>query len=412
MKNILEDETKFEEFLNLYKRYFQGRKDVVARHWASNQLSGYAPICNNHLKNDLCRIRDKVKKPCNECPNKDHTPLDDILLSNHIFGHHILGIYPLLQDNTCWFVAADFDDHDGKRDPLADIKEFYKVCSADKIPCYVLRSKSGKGYHVYLFFDQPVPAWKARVVAFSFLKDAGVTQKNEQLTSFDRLLPNQNKLSGLGLGNLIAYPFQGKAAEKNNTLFLNPETNFENPFSDQLEVLRNISTISESDLDRFIDERGLGEEKVSSKEIELSPMNHSCGSSGDADKILKCDFIRYCQENQAEVTEPQWLAMISNVSRISPGGLDLCHEYSKDYPGYSRQETEDKIHHAINGSPPITCIHIKDNLFNCGKDCGVKSPINLIFRKSISKKLRDLEEAKQTLGNIIDLSNKDRKSSF
>jgi hypothetical protein len=412
MKNILEDETKFEEFLNLYKRYFQGRKDVVASYRESNQFRGYTPICNNSLKTGLCRIPDKVKKPCNDCPNKNHAPLDDILLSNHIFGHHILGIYPLLQDNTCWFVAADFDDHDGKRDPLSDVKEFYEVCRADKIPCYVLRSKSGKGYHVYLFFDKPVPAWKARVVALSFLKDAGVTQNNEQLTSFDRLFPNQNKLSGLGFGNLIAYPFQGKAAEKNNTLFLNPETNFENSFSDQLEVLRNISTLSESDLDRFIDERGLGEEKVSSKEIELSPMNHSCGSSGDADKILKCDFIRYCQENQAEVTEPQWLAMISNVSRISPGGLDLCHEYSKDYPGYSRQETEDKIHHAINGSPPITCIHIKDNLFNCGKDCGVKSPINLIFRKSISKKLRDLEEAKQTLGNIIDLSNKDRKSSF
>ena len=107
------------------------------------------------------------------------------------------------------------------------------------------------------------------------LKDAGVTQKNDQLTSFDRLFPNQNKLSGLGFGNLIAYPFQGKAIEKDNTLFLNPEPNFENSFLDQLEVMRNILTISESDLDQLIGERDLRQEKVSSKTIELSPISNA-----------------------------------------------------------------------------------------------------------------------------------------
>ena len=141
--------------------------------------------------------------------------------------------YPLLQDNSCNFIAADFDNHNGDREPLQDVKAYCEACQIQDIPCYALRSKSGKGYHVYIFFSTPVPAWKARVVAFALLQEAGVIGDDVKLSSFDRLFPNQDELTGKKLGNLIALPFQGQAAHHDNTLFLNPDTNFIKPFDTQ-----------------------------------------------------------------------------------------------------------------------------------------------------------------------------------
>ena len=97
----------------------------------------------------------------------------------HIKGDHILGVYPLLTDNTCWFLAFDFDNHDGKRDPLKDVLQLYAVCEVQEITCYVLRSRSGNGYHVYIFFDSPVPAWKARLVGLALLQEAQLVDDDE-----------------------------------------------------------------------------------------------------------------------------------------------------------------------------------------------------------------------------------------
>ena len=103
-------------------------------------------------------------------------PLTDEILNDHFEGREFLGVYPLLEDNTCWFIAADFDKHDEKDicDPLADVKKFYDVCEVNEIPCYVLRSRSGNGFHGYIFFDKNVIAWKARLVTFEILKEAEV----------------------------------------------------------------------------------------------------------------------------------------------------------------------------------------------------------------------------------------------
>lgn len=239
--------------IELFRNIFKGRQDIVPRFWKSKdgQRAGYTPLCHNEWKKDVCQ------KPCRNCTNADYIPLSDSLILDHFKGTHILGVYPLLEDNTCHFVASDFDNHNGARSPLEDVKTFYEVCQVQGLPSYVLRSKSGNGYHVYIFLSSPVPAWKARIVAFALLQEAGVIGDDIELSSFDRLFPNQDELSGKGFGNLIALPFQGMAGKQDHTLFLDPETRFKERLKDQGEALSDIQRVPESKLDDLIQEWGL-----------------------------------------------------------------------------------------------------------------------------------------------------------
>lgn len=225
------------EQINLFKKAFRGRTDVVAEYWINNNGScGYSPICSNKFKK-VCRIAKGSSKPCDDCPGKNYTPLSDELIADHFASKRILGVYPLLQDNTCYWCAADLDNHDGTKDPLADVIAYYKTSSKHSIPLYVLQSKSGKGFHAYIFFKEPVAAWKARAVCFWLLQEARAVDPTVNLNSFDSLFPKQDELSGEGLGNLIALPFQGAAIEKGNTIFLDPVSGFTKPLMDQWRVL-------------------------------------------------------------------------------------------------------------------------------------------------------------------------------
>ena len=233
--------------IDIFKSIFHGRRDIIPKFWQSKSgRCGYSPLCRNEWKKGICN------KPCRACPSADYVPLTDELILKHFKGSHVLGVYPLLEDNTCNFIAADFDDHAGDRNPLEDVKAFVEVCEVQDIPCYVLRSKSGKGFHVYVFFSSPVPAWKARLVVFALLQEAGVAGEDAELSSFDRLFPNQDELTGKGIGNLIALPFQGQAARQGHTLFLDPHINFSAPYNNQWDVLFNIKKIDESILDDLI----------------------------------------------------------------------------------------------------------------------------------------------------------------
>jgi hypothetical protein len=253
------NDNNHEVLTEFYKAAFKGRSDVVARYWKSRKgNSGYAPICANEWHQGICQ---KPGKSCRNCPNKDYVPLNDDLLIKHLDGGHILGVYPLLADNTCRFIAFDFDNHDGARDPLRDVREFYSVCEVKEIQCYVLRSKSGTGYHCYLFFDAPVPAWKARLVGFALLQEAQVVGDNVTISSFDKMFPSQDELAPTRpLGNLIGMPFQGNAAKDGHTLFLNPGTDFQEIFPDQLEALKSISRVTEAKLNQVIQDWGLTKE--------------------------------------------------------------------------------------------------------------------------------------------------------
>jgi hypothetical protein len=352
-----------------FKHAFAGRQNVVPKFWqAKTGKSGYSPLCKKEWQEGICQ------KPCRSCSNADYIPLSDSLILDHFKGKHILGVYPLLQNNTCHFIAADFDDHQGGRDPLADVTAYYEACQVQDIPRYLLRSKSGKGYHAYIFFNAPVPAWKARIVAFALLQEAGVIGDDAKLSTFDRLFPNQDELTGRGFGNLIALPFQGQAARNGHTLFLDPESGFQTPFGNQWEILAEIKKASESQLDELVQSWNLKRETVSK--------TYGGGKNGNKDaveRLLSCKFISWCKTQPEKVPEPLWYSLISNAISIRPGGVTLAHELSKEHPDYTSAETDNKILQALDASGPHTCRYINSNGFDCGNDCGVKAPAALVL---------------------------------
>ena len=361
----------------LFLTVFHGRQDVVPCFWISRdgQRSGYSPLCSNEWKEGTCQ------KPCRACQSAEYIPLSGQLVLDHFQGKHILGIYPLMPDNTCYFIAADFDNHAGDRDPLTDARAYYEVALVNGFRAYLLRSKSGNGYHVYIFFDGPIPAWKARLVAFAMLREAQVIGDDVEISSFDRLFPSQDTLSGRGFGNLISLPLQGQAGRDGHTLILDPATDFKKPYRDQWSVLSGIGRVCEGQFDAIIKDWKLEREPSRPNE------KNGYGKAGEnADRFLDCDFIKWCREYAEKVGEPLWYSLVSNVICLRPGGYSLVHELSRNHPNYSPGETDSKIHQALDSSGPHTCLYIQENGFRCDRNCTVKAPAALIFNRERGNK--------------------------
>ncbi len=172
-------------------------------------------------------------------------PFADDQLAKHLNGDQLVGIYPLLKDNTSWFITADFDEQNW----IADSRKFLECCKAKNIPAYLERSRSGKGGHVWVFFNQPYPAIKSRKIILSFLTKSSVISAFDKNSSFDRLFPNQDTLSGKGLGNLIALPLHKLALDQGNSCFIDPQTLM--PFPNQWNFLSKIEKASVELLDEI-----------------------------------------------------------------------------------------------------------------------------------------------------------------
>lgn len=237
-----------QEKINIFKNLFYGREDVFAVHWekADKSVSGYTPACLNEWKAGLCCKLQRQK--CKDCPNAKYAGLNDYYISLHLQGQKILGIYPLLESNESYFIAADFDDKNWGK----DILKFYNKCQEYDLPVYLERSKSGNGGHAWLFFENKYPAFKSRNIAINILRDAKIIDQFAKEDSFDRLFPNQDEHSGKGFGNLIALPLQGKARENHNTVFL--DSNNLIPFDNQWEFLSKVKKISTAKLDNLYNE--------------------------------------------------------------------------------------------------------------------------------------------------------------
>ena len=176
---------------------------------------------------------------------KSYLPYSDEQILKHLKGQQLIGIYPLLKDNTSWFIAADFDKAGWEN----ECKAFLNACTEKNIPAYLERSRSGKGGHVWIFFEQPYAAVKSRKIIISLLQKTGVFSVFDKNSSFDRLFPNQDSLSGKGFGNLIALPLYKPTWEHGNSCFIDVAT-FE-PFLDQWKFLKNIQWVSIQKLDQL-----------------------------------------------------------------------------------------------------------------------------------------------------------------
>ena len=211
------------EKIDLFRSLFKGREDVFARRWqsASTGKSGYQPVCENEWAEGLC---DKRKFKCINCPNRNLKPLTDEDIYRHLEGkdalaRDVIGIYPMLQDEACYFLCADFDEKSYKEDVTA----FREVCSELAIPVCVERSRSGNGAHAWIFFESPVPAVLARKLGSGILTKAMEKRGELSFKSYDRLFPNQDTMPDGGFGNLVALPLQGLARKNGNSVFVDEQ---------------------------------------------------------------------------------------------------------------------------------------------------------------------------------------------
>jgi superfamily II DNA or RNA helicase len=227
--------------IQLFKSVFKGREDVFAVRWENGNKSGYMPAYHY----DLYMYRAHKMKGGNlqNYNDKTYLKLTEQEIAKHLNGEQLIGVYPLLQDNTSHFIAADFDEANW----IDDAKIFLKACSEKNIPAYLERSRSGNGGHVWIFFEQPYPAIRSRKIFISLLEQSGAFSMFDKSSSFDRLFPNQDFLSGKGLGNLIALPLFKKTLEQGNNCFVDVDTM--QPIKEQFDFLKSIKRISISELD-------------------------------------------------------------------------------------------------------------------------------------------------------------------
>lgn len=231
--------------VDIFKSLFKGREDVFAVRWEKGNKSGYMPAYfydPYHLR--AHKMNGGTFQNYNE---KSHLKLTDEQIQKHLDGLQQIGVYPLLEENNSWFLVADFDKANWQDEAIA----FLNACKEKQIPAYLERSRSGNGGHVWVFYDKPYPAIKSRKIFISILEDSGAFSMFDKSSSFDRLFPNQDFLSGKGFGNLIALPLFKPNVEKGNSCFVEPET-FE-AFTDQWNFLQHIRRVSTNYLDKVYD---------------------------------------------------------------------------------------------------------------------------------------------------------------
>ncbi|MHB8837790.1 MAG: TOTE conflict system archaeo-eukaryotic primase domain-containing protein [Gemmatimonadaceae bacterium] len=230
-----------EEKLALFRSLFAGRPDVFPVRWenAKSGRSGYAPACANEWVRGVC---DKPTIKCGECGNQAFIPVSLDILARHLRGREgakaqgapfVVGVYPLLSDDTCCFLAADFDDEEWAADALA----FVETCRGHGITAALERSRSGNGGHVWIFFAEPVPARDARQLGALLLTEAMERRPDIGFASYDRFFPSQDSLPTGGFGNLIALPLQRAARARGNSVFIDDSLR---PFADQWAFLSSL----------------------------------------------------------------------------------------------------------------------------------------------------------------------------
>lgn len=233
-----------EEKVKLFMDIFKGRNDIYAKRWISNKTgkSGYSPVCKNEFNTYKC---DKPRIKCNECPYRELMPLTDDIILKHLKGEITVGIYPLLPGDLCNFLAIDFDKKTYEKDVIA----FWNTCDELDIPIYVEKSRSGNGAHVWIFFEESMPARIARKMG-NILLTKTMEKESLDLDSYDRLFPNQDTMPKGGFGNLIALPFQGESSKNGNTVFVNKYFEVER---NQINILNNIKRMKNDEIYAFID---------------------------------------------------------------------------------------------------------------------------------------------------------------
>ena len=232
------------EKVSLFRRLFRGRTDVYPVRWESKTTgkSGYSPACANEWRAGVC---EKPRIKCGDCSKRLLIPLSDSVIYDHLAGEHTVGVYPLLEDDSCYFLAVDFDEAEWRDDARA----FMQSCQELGVPAALEISRSGKGAHAWVFFASKVSARDARRLGTAIISHTCARTRQLKLESYDRLFPNQDSLPKGGFGNLIALPLQKSPRENGCSVFVDANLR---PYQDQWGFLSGIQPMPMHDIEPTI----------------------------------------------------------------------------------------------------------------------------------------------------------------
>lgn len=233
-----------DEKVALFRRLFRGRTDIYPVRWESKTTgkSGYAPACGNEWKPGVC---EKPRIKCGGCGHRLLIPLSDAVIYKHLAGAHTVGVYPLLEDDSCYFLAVDFDEAEWREDARA----FMHSCTKLDVPAALEISRSGQGAHAWVFFAGRVSARDARRLGTAIISHTCARTRQLQLASYDRLFPNQDTMPKGGFGNLIALPLQKGSRDKGFSVFVDAELR---PYPDQWAFLASVQPMAAHDIEPTI----------------------------------------------------------------------------------------------------------------------------------------------------------------
>jgi superfamily II DNA or RNA helicase len=228
----------------LFRRLFRGRTDVYPVRWESKTTgkAGYSPACANEWRAGVC---EKPRIKCGDCSKRLLIPLSDSVIYDHLAGEHTVGVYPLLEDDTCYFLAVDFDEAEWRDDAQA----FIQSCEELGVPVALEISRSGKGAHAWVFFADKVSARDARRLGTAIISHICARTRQLKLESYDRLFPHQDSLPKGGFGNLIALPLQKSPRENGWSVFVDADLR---PYPDQWGFLSGIQPMAVHDIEPTI----------------------------------------------------------------------------------------------------------------------------------------------------------------
>ncbi|MCM3078495.1 TOTE conflict system archaeo-eukaryotic primase domain-containing protein [Brevibacillus invocatus] len=368
--------------------------------------------------------------------SETYQPVNDGQLRLHINGVYRRGVYSTALDNTCKWICADFDENENA---FPHCLQLWNKLREYEIPSYIERSHSGAGYHLWIFFEQPVHAAEARRLMLKALCLGGVPIVGKikkgvnHERSMDRLFPVQDELTGKLLGNLVCLPLFGKAVEKGNTCFIDDS---QQAYSDQWAFLQTIQKVnfSAENVQRLLQEEvELPKKKINATRTatplaEQFSLLYSLAATDSHFLQRRLREIRGCEAIQAGIqdandfSEPAWQAVLSNLAVYGDGAaLDLAHEFSRGYDMraitnketsvYDPEETQKKFMHKIDylqrNGIPSSCQSLSSN-WECPKLKSCRKGFIAFYGLSQGEKyvLQAKELEDQTKATILQFNSK------
>ncbi|ARU59581.1 type III restriction protein res subunit [Oleiphilus messinensis] len=363
-----------EQKVALFSSLFKGRTDIFSLRWENKQgRSGYSVACANEWKQGICN---KPRIKCGDCSHRIFVPIDYSVIYDHLAGKHTVGLYPLLPDDDCWFLAVDFDKTDWQPSVLA----FRQTCVDFSLPFIVERSRSGNGAHVWIFFEETVPASDARRLGFALLDKAMEKHAGLSFESYDRLFPNQDTMPEGGFGNLIALPLQNGPRQVGNSVFVDEHFN---PYPDQWAILQSLRKISRRELSSLLDQL----EDTGESEPELKPWEKSFP--------VKKDKIENCPANVGLVLANKIYIPIEGLPQALIARMKRVASFSN--PVFFKTQA---LRFSTNGIPRFICLATIEQGYLCVPRGSYDDTVEILGQQDIELEIDDKRQTGKKLKAI------------